>query len=113
MNEPSRNRSLYLLLLALTFGLAIGFVDTRPAWDDTGITAGAVFLSSALLGALMPSRAWVWALAVGGTIVLFNLAVNGGFGALLALCIAVAGAYAGAFFRRMFGSSATAGPDKQ
>src|SRR5574339_470079 len=37
-----------LLALAVLTGLFIAFVDSRPTWDDTGITVGAMLLSSGL-----------------------------------------------------------------
>lgn len=50
---------------AVAFGAAIAYGDARPTWDDTGITAGAMFLVAAALGCLGPRRAWRSALAVG------------------------------------------------
>lgn len=41
-------------LLAWLVGLCIGDVDTRPHWDDAGITAGALFLFGLVFGALRP-----------------------------------------------------------
>ena len=40
-------------------------VDSRPGWDDTGITAGLILLACAGLGMAMPERAWLWALLGG------------------------------------------------
>ena len=34
----------FLLMGAATLGMAIAWVDSRPNWDDTGITAGTLFL---------------------------------------------------------------------
>ncbi len=87
----------YLLLVpALAVGLAIGFVDSSPHWDDTGITVGVVVIASGLLSALAPGRAWLWALAVGIWIPTFNIALHHGFASAAALVFATAGAYAGA-----------------
>jgi hypothetical protein len=95
----------FLSIIALVFGLLIGWVDTRPTWDDAGITATAIFLVTATLGAAMPSRAWVWALAVGGCILLLNVLLNGNYGAGLALVIAFIGSYAGVMVRKAFSFS--------
>ena len=46
-------------------GLGIAYVDSRPNWDDTGITAGALVLGAAVCGLLGPRRPWLWALAMG------------------------------------------------
>jgi hypothetical protein len=89
-----------LLIVALGLGGLITYVDSRPTWDDTGITAAAVFLSCFALGALGPRRPWLWALAVGLWIPLLGILRAHNFGALLALGIAFAGAYAGMGLRR-------------
>lgn len=89
-----------MLLLAIALGLLIAWVDSRPSWDDSGITAGMVFLTAALFGALRPAKAWVWALAVGIWIPLFGIMLHQNFGSLLALAVAFLGAYAGALTRR-------------
>ena len=54
-----------LLPAALGIGLLIAYVDSRPNWDDTGITALALFACCAVFGALEPKRCWLWALATG------------------------------------------------
>jgi hypothetical protein len=62
-----RNRTLHWVLLAaaIAMGLAIAWVDSRPHWDDTGITAGSLLLSAGLLGLMGPRRPWLWALGIG------------------------------------------------
>ena len=62
-----KNRTLHWVLLgvAITMGLAIAWVDSRPHWDDTGITAGSLLLSAGLLGLIGPRRPWLWALGIG------------------------------------------------
>ncbi|MBP1659488.1 MAG: hypothetical protein H6P95_680 [Candidatus Aminicenantes bacterium] len=87
-------------LAASALGILIAWVDSRPTWDDTGITAGAVFLTAALFGALRPSRVLVWAVAVGVWIPLFGIALHHNPGSLLALAPAFLGSYAGALARR-------------
>lgn len=94
-----------LLISALAFGLVIGWVDTRPTWDDTGITAAAILLVTGVLGATMPSRAWVWALTVGGSVLLLDIVLVANYGGVLALAIAFVGAYAGVLIRKTFGFS--------
>ena len=95
-----RGQFLAIILLAVAAGLVIAWVDSRPTWDDAGITAGMIFLVAALFGALRPSRAAVWALAVGAWVPLFGIAMHGNFGSLLALAVAFFGAYAGALARK-------------
>ena len=91
-----------LLALAVLTGLFIAFVDSRPAWDDTGITAGAMLLSSGLLTLLGYQRPWLIALAIGLWTPLYETYLSRNFrlpGAilfpLLVLLIPMIGAYAG------------------
>ena len=92
--------ALAMAILAAAAGLLIAWVDSRPTWDDAGITAGMIFLTAALFGALRPSRALVWALAVGAWVPLIGIIGHRNFGSLLALAVAFSGAYAGALARR-------------
>ena len=100
MTTGTRTKFIGLLILALVLGLLITWVDSRPGWDDTGISAGMIFGVTAVLGAVMPERAWLWALAVGVWIPLLGITVHHNTGTLLALVIAFAGAYAGALGRK-------------
>jgi hypothetical protein len=88
------------LFLAAVLGLSIAYVDSRPGWDDTGVTAVALFASGALCGALAPGRPWLWGLAVGAWTPIVGIAREGNYGSLLALVFAFAGAYAGMAVRR-------------
>jgi hypothetical protein len=98
---PVRDQTGRVTVLAVLTGIAIAWIDTRPGWDDTGVTVGLVFLFSALWGALAPKRPWLTALAVGVWIPLANIIVAGNFESSVALIVAFAGAYAGAGVRRM------------
>jgi hypothetical protein len=89
-----------LLVVGLSLGILITWVDSRPTWDDTGITAAAVLFVTAALGMAMPERAWLWALAVGGWIPVLGIALHNNYGGVLALVIAFAGAYLGALGRK-------------
>ena len=89
-----------VMLCGVAVGLVVAFVDSRPTWDDTGVTAGALLLVTLLLGALAPQRPWAIALAVGIWIPLFGILARGNYGSILALAFAFAGAYAGALLRR-------------
>jgi hypothetical protein len=96
-----------LLAVAVLLGASIAWVDSRPTWDDTGITAGVVLLASVAFGFVAPRRPWVWALAIGGMIPLLGILRGGNFGSLLALVVALAGAYGGALVHRaMYGTIA-------
>jgi hypothetical protein len=89
-----------LLATAIVFGIAIAYVDSRPRWDDTGITAMAVLFTSATISAIGRDRPWLWALAVGSWIPLWGVIHSRNFGSFLALGFAFAGAYAGMAFRK-------------
>ena len=88
------------LLAGLTIGIIIGYIDSRPSWDDTGVTAVAILVSTLVLGALAPQRPWATALVVGAWIPLFGILTRANYGSLLALAFAFAGAYVGMLLRR-------------
>jgi hypothetical protein len=91
-----------LLPIALGFGLLICYVDSRPNWDDTGLTAMALLAAGGLCGVLGPNRPWLWALAVGSWIPLYGIASTRNYGSLLAMAFAFAGAYSGSALRKIF-----------
>ena len=91
-----------LLAFAVLAGWFIAFVDSRPTWDDTGITVGMILLSSGLLTLLGHRRPWLIALAVGLWTPLYETVVSRNFALpgvillpLVVLLISFAGAYAG------------------
>ena len=86
---------------ALACGAFLAWMDSSPGWDDTGITVGLVLVGAALFGAIRPSRAWAAALAIGAWIPIVEIPGTHNFGALAALAFAFAGAYGGAFARRL------------
>ena len=90
-------RLVIVAALVLCAGLAIAWVDTRPGWDDTGITAGllAIVAAAGALAGVPPLL--VAALAAGPMLV---AELSGGTGVLLAIPIALVGAYVGALVRR-------------
>jgi hypothetical protein len=91
----------WLFVIAVILGLSIAYVDSRPTWDDTGITAFAILLSCGILGLINPRRPWIWALAVGAWIPLVSIFITHNYGGILALLFAFAGAYGGMAFRRI------------
>jgi hypothetical protein len=92
-----------LLLLAGLAGAAIAYMDSRPHWDDAGVTAFSMLLAAAACGAAAPRRPWRWAIAIGLWIPALAL-LHGGFPQSLLmtalLAFPAAGAYAGAAIRR-------------
>jgi len=100
--ERKDNMQKILLALAMLMGLLIAYVDSRPTWDDTGITAGTMLLSSALFTLLGHRRPWLIALAIGVWTPLYEMYVSSNFrfpGVILLplfiLLITSVGAYAG------------------
>lgn len=89
-----------ILVIGLVAGLFIAYVDALPTWDDTGISAGVVLLTTGLLALLGHRRPWLLALAVSGWIPLHGVLVSHNLGSLLALAFAFAGATAGRLCRR-------------
>ena len=98
--ERSRTVQKILLAVSVSLGLLIGYLDSRPTWDDTGISAGLVFLSSGILGVLGPERPWLWALCVSIWIPVFGIVHGLNFGSLIAVAIALVGGYGGKLVRR-------------
>lgn len=79
----------------------LAWVDSRPTWDDAGVRAFAVLLTSAFLGLLEPARPWLWAAAIGLWFPLLAVLLHGNYGAFLALALACLGAHGGSFLRRL------------
>ena len=96
----------FLMPVALVLGLLIALVDSSPNWDDTGITAAAVFGSCGALGAIHPRRTWQWALAVGAWIPALGIALHQNYESWAALAVALVGAYAGKLARSAIAAGA-------
>ncbi|MEP7188533.1 MAG: hypothetical protein ABI901_04980 [Roseiflexaceae bacterium] len=104
-----RRRDILTLLVALILGALIAWVDSRPTWDDTGITAGVLLLVCAGFGAIHPRLAWLWALALGAWIPLAGIVIAHNYSSLLALGIALIGAYLGLAAHYLLGETTTSG----
>ena len=89
-----------ILILSVVCGLFIAWIDNRPGWDDTGITAGMIVLVAALFGFLKPQNPWVWALTVSGWIPLYAIVRTGDFKMLLVLLFGFAGSYLGSAVKK-------------
>jgi hypothetical protein len=98
--RPRRSfpRGFWIFALALCAGATIAWVDTWPGWDDTGITVGAIFATAAACSLARVSPWWI-ALLVAGPVVIAEIANQPAN--LVALAIAMAGAWAGFAVRRL------------
>jgi hypothetical protein len=105
---------LVVLLLAVGGGLAITWIDTRPGWDDSGVTAGLLLLCSGALALVVPRRVWLIALAVGIWIPLYAIAKHGvsraTLGMLLVLLFPLAGAYGALAIRKLAAAGTAKAP---
>jgi hypothetical protein len=98
-----RNRILFVLAVAV--GIAIAYEDSRPTWDDAGITAFSMLIIAAVFGSIAPQRPWLWALCIGIWIPLHMVVRAPSFrsfaGGLAILAFPMVGAYAGMACRRI------------
>jgi len=95
-----KKTSVILLVPAIILGVAIAWIDSRPTWDDTGISVLMILVASAAFGFITAERPWLTALAVSIWIPLFGILSTHNFGSLLALVPGFAGAYLGYLFKR-------------
>jgi hypothetical protein len=94
-HERRRPEQEILLVLAIVAGLSIAYIDSRPNWDDTGISVGLVLLTAGLFALLGYRRPWLLAITVGGWIPLYGSLVTHRPASTAALIIALVGAYTG------------------
>jgi hypothetical protein len=76
-------------------GLFLAYLDARPNWNDSGILAGGLLLSAALLAVAGYQRPWLLALAIGIWIPLHDIYLSHNLSMLLVLIFPFVGAYAG------------------
>src|SRR5437764_7275473 len=94
-------RRIVLVVAALAVGLAIGWNDSRPTWDDTGVTAGLLVAAAAVFGVVDPRRWWLWALLIGAGTPLFEITGEAGTASLAAFVFSGVGAAGGAGASRL------------
>ena len=94
------NRLIAGLAIAGVAGIAIGYVDSRPGWDDTGITAVSLLLAAGIAAFVARRFPWLVAVATGIWVPLFELPYLASGGPLAALVFAAVGAAIGWLIRR-------------
>lgn len=88
-------RDVLLAIAAVLVGLAVGYVDSRPTWDEVGVTVSLLLLASAMAAGLSGRRPWLWAVLVGAGVPLFEIPGRGGPASLVALLVSGIGAAIG------------------
>ncbi len=99
--ERSQTVQKVLAVLAIVAGGLIAYVDSRPTWDDTGITVFALLAASGLFGIFGPKKPWLWALLVGLWLPLYSVVTTHNFSLLITLIFPFFGAYAGMLVRKL------------
>lgn len=94
-----------LLLGALVAGFAIGWMDSSPGFDDTGVTAGALLIVAGLFAFISGRRPWLWGFLLGVCVPVLDLLRTGSPVASPAIVFALAGAFAGWAARQTFASA--------
>ena len=89
------NKMIIFVLLSLVAGISIGWIDTQPGWDDTGITIGLIFISSFILGLAAQKGGWLFGAVIGLCITLMNFFTSGKLDSAISILIAFAGVYGG------------------
>ncbi|MCB9464147.1 MAG: hypothetical protein H6682_10710 [Candidatus Eisenbacteria bacterium] len=92
-----KSATLVVSAFVLAAGLGVAWVDTRPNWDDTGVTVFAILLTAGT-GGLAGVPPFLCALLAAAPLVLAELST--GAAVLVAVPIAVGAALAGAYLRR-------------
>ncbi len=96
-----------VVALALCAGLCVGWIDSRPTWDDTGVTVAAIVLFAGLLALVRRRAWWATALAVGLPVPAFDITLRGGLASMVALVFAFAAAAAGMLLARAAAAAAS------
>ncbi len=102
-----------LLVIAAFFGILIAYVDSRPTWDDAGITAFALLVSAAIIGLFVQRRPWLYGIAIGVFIPVVAILRKHDFWMLAVMVIPLVGVYAGRASRRLFDLQGVLKPRKR
>ncbi|MEO8480167.1 MAG: hypothetical protein ABI542_11105 [Gemmatimonadota bacterium] len=95
VSTDQRKRAAATTAAALVLGCAIAYIDTRPTWDDTGVTVGLVVLVAGSLAAVSPPMRWLIGLAVGVPVLVMNVLASGGWSSSIAVAVAIMAAGVG------------------
>jgi hypothetical protein len=92
-----------LLFSSVVMGLLIAYIDSRPTWDDTGMTVFALLAGGAIIGLLLQKRPWLFALAFGLWVPLWGVIARHDPRMLIVLIFPFAGVFAGWAIRQVSG----------
>ncbi|HEY9165987.1 MAG TPA: hypothetical protein VIS48_07490 [Candidatus Kryptonia bacterium] len=98
-----------VLVLSVTAGMLVGYIDSRPTWDDTGITVAAIIGTGLIIGFIERRRSWLWALSIACGFSVFQLNSNHVSVTLAVLAFSLLGTYLGALVRRAISITSSAG----
>lgn len=94
-SERKTMKQKLLLVAAVVFGLLVTYIDSRPTWDDTGITVIALLIGSGIVGLLAQKRPWIFALAIGVWLPIWYMLTKHDMSMLIVLAFPFIGVYAG------------------
>ena len=98
---------LSFFILSIIAGSVIGWIDTSPHWDDTGITVFIILITSVTLGAGFPRYFWLWGSIIGVIIVGFNIVLFTNYQSSIAIVIALVCSGMGAAIRKSISTGTT------
>jgi len=99
MGRPPVGR-LALMAAAVGLGLLIAGIDSRPNWDDSGVTAAMLIGASAVVAAVDGHRPSLWAALVGLPVPIIEVPATGSTASIVALAFTAIGAVLGVVIRR-------------
>jgi hypothetical protein len=112
LSGVGRARLAIAVAFACTAGLLLAWLDSRPGFDDTGVTATGLALAAALAvfiaGSRWPLVAPALAALVGAWVPILEVPASGSPASLAALLFAAGGAGLGAVTVRLLGPPAPA-----
>ena len=93
------------IILALFFGVGIAWIDSRPTWDDAGVTVLMVLIAAFACGFIAVQKPWLFAVLVSIWIPMVGIIGSDTYSGLLVLVPGFIGAYTGSGFKQMIARS--------
>jgi hypothetical protein len=91
-----------LIIISIIIGIFIGWIDSSPHWNDTGITIGLILVTSFILGLLSKNKIWLLALIIGMCITSLNFIVSYKIDSSVSILFSLFGAYSGVSLKYLF-----------